>query len=129
MYRLLLVHGNIALMLSAQNPNKTTASVIVKKFLPKDPATLFVEFDSGECFEIPYIELRFACPCATCVDEMTGKRTIKKENLRADVRPRHVEPVGRYGLKITWSDGHATGMFHFETIYQVAKQASSQKLN
>ncbi len=32
-----------------------------------------------------------------------------------------IEPVGRYGIHIEWSDGHRTGMYHFDRLYELAK--------
>lgn len=78
-------------------------------------------FDSGEEFKVPCIDLRFECPCASCVDEMTGKRTLKKGSLKPDVKPMKIEPVGRYGIHVLWSDGHSTGMYHFDRLYEIAK--------
>lgn len=81
-------------------------------------------FDDGTQFDLQALELRFACPCANCVDEMTGKRTLKKESLRPDIRPLEVQPVGRYGIHITWNDGHRTGMYHFDSLYAMRPNRS-----
>ena len=92
------------------------------------PAThhrIRLNFDTGEQFEIPYLELRFQCPCASCVDEITGKRTLRKESLKPDIKPMKIEPVGLYGIHVEWSDGHRTGMYHFDTLYSLAKSAAS----
>ncbi len=91
------------------------------KALPSANFNILLGFDSGEEFTLPYIELRFQCPCASCVDEITGKRTLKKESLKPDVKPMKIEPVGRYGIHIEWSDGHRTGMYHFDRLYELAK--------
>lgn len=34
----------------------------------------------------------------------------------ADIRALAVQPVGRYGLQVRWSDGHATGIYTFERL-------------
>lgn len=89
---------------------------------PGTPPRIRLEFDTGEAFEIAALDLRYACPCASCVDEMTGKRTLKKETLKPDVRPTKIEPVGRYGIHIDWSDRHRTGMYHFDSLYHLGKE-------
>ena len=91
------------------------------RIAPLQDSRILIGFDTGEEFSLPCLELRFHCPCATCVDEMTGERTLKRESLRADVRPVKVEPVGRYGIHVEWSDGHRTGMYHFDRLYELAK--------
>ena len=94
------------------------------QIIPTENNEMKITFDTGEIFNIPYLELRFECPCATCVDEITGKRTLKRETLNPLVKPKAVEPVGRYGIKITWSDGHSTGMYHFDRLFHLGKKAS-----
>jgi len=60
--------------------------------------------------------LRCACRCAACVDEATGVKTLRDETVPDWVRPRAIEPVGRYGIVISWSDGHATGIYAFDRL-------------
>lgn len=60
--------------------------------------------------------LRAACPCAGCVDEMTGQRIIKLEQVSESVRPVEIHEVGRYAVQIRWSDGHATGIYAFRYL-------------
>ncbi|OHB75639.1 MAG: hypothetical protein A2Z34_03340 [Planctomycetes bacterium RBG_16_59_8] len=60
--------------------------------------------------------LRLLCPCAQCVDEMSGKRIIRPEQVAAEVHPAALSLVGRYALNIAWSDGHASGIYTFERL-------------
>jgi DUF971 family protein len=60
--------------------------------------------------------LRLRCPCAGCVDEMTGIRTLRPESVADDVYPLAIEYVGRYALQFTWSDGHRTGIYPYELL-------------
>jgi len=60
--------------------------------------------------------LRCACPCAACVDELTGRKTLRDATVPPDVRAVRITPVGRYALNILWSDGHDTGIYSFETL-------------
>ena len=62
---------------------------------------------------ISIFDLRLFCPCAACRDEWTGKRILKPEKIPADIRALNVEPVGQYGVKIQFSDGHVTGIYGF----------------
>ena len=100
-------------------------NVLLTKITPAPQHSVSLEFDTGEAFLLPYLELRFQCPCAACVDEITGKRTLKKESLKPDTKPMKIEPVGRYGVHINWSDGHSTGMYHFQTLYDIAVKFSA----
>ena len=93
---------------------------------PVNPVALSLTFENGESFVLSYLDLRFECPCASCVDENTGQRTLKRENINATVKPKLVEPVGRYGIQIEWSDGHRTGMYHFDRLYEIASHSSAR---
>ena len=55
-------------------------------------------------------DLRLACPCAKCKEEMTGRPILEPATVPADVRPLSVELVGAYGIRVRWSDGHSTGI-------------------
>ncbi len=65
----------------------------------------------------PARALRLACPCAGCVEEMTG-RPLLDPGLGAAGGPAAVAGalVGAYGLRIDWSDGHGTGIYTFERL-------------
>jgi ATP-binding protein involved in chromosome partitioning len=61
-------------------------------------------------------QLREACPCALCVDELTGKRTLDPRTVRPDIRADEIALVGRYAVRFRWSDGHATGIYPFDRL-------------
>ena len=65
---------------------------------------------------IPARPLRLSCPCAECVEEMTGVPLLKPERVSADIRPAQLELVGSYALRVRWSDGHATGLYTWEAL-------------
>lgn len=81
-----------------------------------------LEWSTGQKFSVPYTELRFECPCAACVDEHTGKRIIQREHVPAQVKVNGAEVVGRYAIQFKFSDGHATGLYPFERLYQLCER-------
>jgi ATP-binding protein involved in chromosome partitioning len=72
---------------------------------------------SHEAF-FPARALRLACPCAGCVEEMTGRPLLDPSRVPADVRPLRLALVGAYGLRVVWSDGHDTGIYTFERLLE-----------
>jgi ATP-binding protein involved in chromosome partitioning len=63
--------------------------------------------------------LRGACPCALCVDENTGRRRVGTNDVPAEVRILSADTVGRYALRLHWSDGHATGLYSFKRLREL----------
>jgi ATP-binding protein involved in chromosome partitioning len=60
--------------------------------------------------------LRLACPCAECVEEMSGRPLLDPARVPVDVRPLSLALVGAYGLRVRWSDGHGTGIYTFDRL-------------
>lgn len=67
-------------------------------------------------------ELRLRCPCAGCVDEMSGERILVPAMVPQDVYPMAIDYVGRYALAFTWSDGHSTGIYPFEYLRRLDEE-------
>ncbi|HSI87891.1 MAG TPA: DUF971 domain-containing protein [Pyrinomonadaceae bacterium] len=65
-------------------------------------------------------ELRRACPCAGCIDEWTGAKLLKADDIGDDMTFDHISIVGRYALNFHFSDGHETGIFSFTYLRKLA---------
>lgn len=78
---------------------------------------ILIEWDAeGHQGFYPARALRLACPCAGCVEEMSGRPLLDPGSVGPDVRPASLALVGAYGLRVHWSDGHATGIYTFERL-------------
>ena len=78
---------------------------------------LLIEWDSaGHAWVYPAQALRLACPCAACVEEMSGRPLLDPAGVPESVRPLSVALVGGYGIRIVWSDGHGTGIYTFDRL-------------
>jgi len=75
-----------------------------------------IRWQDGHVSVYPARALRLACPCAGCVDEVTGVVRVIAASVPADVHPLKIEPIGRYAIAIHWSDGHHTGIYAFELL-------------
>jgi len=65
------------------------------------------------------VELRRACPCAQCVNEWTGQRTLKAESISDELTIVDLSLVGRYAVNFRWSDGHDTGIYSFRYLREL----------
>lgn len=83
-------------------------------------AEIVIEWSDGKRSIHSPKDLRAACPCASCVDEITGMRTLRPESVAETVRVESVQPIGRYALQFVWTDGHSTGLFGHEYLRRLA---------
>ena len=63
----------------------------------------------------PY-DLRLACRCAGCIDEVDGRKILKVETVPKDVHPTNIHTKGNYAVAMVWSDGHRSSIYPFERI-------------
>jgi len=61
-------------------------------------------------------DLRIACRCAKCRDEMSGDRMLDPASVPLDIRLTKVWSVGNYALGLAFSDGHDTGIYTFDYL-------------
>lgn len=81
-----------------------------------EAGAIVVAWQDGKTSHIPARRLRLDCPCASCVDEWTGAKRIRSEDLPQEVRPVAMEVVGNYAVQIRWNDGHETGIYSWERL-------------
>lgn len=81
-----------------------------------DARTLGITWEDGHESLYDTTRLREACACARCQDEWTGEKKIIPGTLPKTIVPVTIDSVGQYGLKILWSDGHATGIYTYEFL-------------
>jgi DUF971 family protein len=65
---------------------------------------------------LPYRLLRGECPCASCRNEWTGERMLDPASIRPDLKLVGMETIGTYAIQPAWNDGHASGLFSWETL-------------
>jgi ATP-binding protein involved in chromosome partitioning len=100
--------------------------VIPRSITRRDDAVLIDWDGAGHLARFEARTLRLACPCAECVEEMTGRPILDPSRVPADVRPVSLALVGAYGLRVTWSDGHGTGIYTFDRLRAVCPCARCQ---
>ena len=92
----------------------------IKEIYQIDERNLGIAWTDNQESKFDVVELRRKCPCASCVDEHTGKRILKPEMIKETVRPELINSVGRYALTITFSDGHSTGIYTFKMLRKMS---------
>jgi len=82
---------------------------------------LQITWSDGHVSEYHFRFLRGSCPCAECVDEISGKRLVYPNHVPDHVRPLQAAPVGRYAYQFYWSDGHTTGIYTYEYLRSICQ--------
>jgi Mrp family chromosome partitioning ATPase/DUF971 family protein len=68
-------------------------------------------------------DVRVGCRCAQCIDEHTGERLLDPDSVPDAIRVEAVQPLGNYAVSIAWNDGHATGIYSWEHLKELAQAA------
>jgi DUF971 family protein len=89
---------------------------------------LAIDWQDGHISFYPLTDLRRACPCAGCKGESLFKPLLPRRppKVAEDIRALKVEPVGRYAIRIYWSDGHNTGFYRYEYLRRLCPCAECQ---
>ena len=93
-------------------------------FCRRDARTLSVLWEDGHKDDFDVRDLRLACRCALCIEEMSGRPILDPKSIRPDVIPRTIASVGNYAVSINWNDGHSTGIYSFEHLRAVAERGA-----
>ncbi len=88
----------------------------VKDIRQADERTLAITWTDGRDDQFDVVKLRRSCPCAKCIDEWTGEKRLRPEDVAETTRPLKIDSVGSYALQIFFSDGHGTGIYTFQML-------------
>jgi len=115
--------GEPAWVDSAVRPSGSRTTAV--GYRRRDARTLSVLWEDGNRNDFDVRDLRLACRCAVCVEEMSGRPLLDPKNVRADVSPRTITSVGNYAITINWNDGHSTGIYSFETLRALGERSKA----
>ena len=83
--------------------------------LSKTKDSLFVKFDNGYETTLTAELLRVESPSAEVQGHGSGQKTTPAG--KANVTIAAIEPVGNYAIRISFSDGHDTGLFSWDILH------------
>jgi len=98
-------------MLNTPNPTELN--------LHRMSRVLEISFEDGANFKLPAEYLRVYSPSAEVMGHAPGQRKVPigKENVNID----RIEPVGNYAVVLFFDDEHNTGIYSWETLYNLGK--------
>jgi DUF971 family protein len=85
--------------------------------LHRQSRVLEITFDDGAHFNLPCEYLRVFSPSAEVQGHGPGQRVLQtgKEGVNID----RIEPVGNYAVCLHFDDEHNTGIYSWDTLYQL----------
>ncbi len=81
-------------------------------------------YSDGQRFEIPFEMLRVYSPSAEVRGHGPGQEILQTG--KRDVTILSLDPVGAYAVQPHFSDGHATGIFSWDYLYELASNREAR---
>ena len=85
--------------------------------LRKNSRVLTVAFDDGSRFDLPFEYLRVFSPSAEVRGHAPGQEILQTGKERVQINA--VLPVGHYAVRLVFDDGHDTGLYTWEYLYEL----------
>jgi DUF971 family protein len=80
---------------------------------------LEIEFSDGRKFRLPYEFLRVYSPSAEVRGHGPGQEVLQVGKRTIGIRA--LEPVGSYAVQPQFSDGHNTGIYSWDYLYELGE--------
>ena len=80
---------------------------------------LEIAYADGAQFKLPCEYLRVSSPSAEVRGHGKGNETLQVG--KAGVNIKAIEPVGNYAVKLVFDDGHDSGLFSWEYLYELGR--------
>lgn len=87
---------------------------------------LEVCFDT-KCYSLPFEYLRVFSPSAEIRGH--GNQEMNIIGGKKNVQVIKIEPVGQYAIKLTFDDGHDSGLYNWDTLFELGRDYQSNWQN
>ena len=84
--------------------------------LHQKSAVLEISFADGKTFRLPCEFLRVYSPSAEVRGHGPGQEVLQTGKKSVGIT--HIEPAGSYAIQLTFSDGHDTGIYSWDLLYE-----------
>lgn len=85
---------------------------------------LELAFDDGARFQLAFEYLRVMSPSAEVKGHGPGQETLQYG--KRDVLLNEIEPVGSYAIKLTFDDGHDSGLYSWDYLYDLGSNQQAR---
>lgn len=91
--------------------------ILIKSIRQINNYSFMIEWNDGRAGEYRLSQLQQNCPCANCVDEVTGKRINTKVD--STVKAIRITSVGRYAISIKFTSGCSSGIYGYDFLHSL----------
>ena len=92
--------------------------------LHQQSRTLELHFDDGAQFTLPCEYLRVYSPSASVRGHGPGQEVLQTGKRLVNIV--NIEPVGHYAVKLVFSDGHDSGLYSWDYLYQLGREQEAR---
>ena len=86
---------------------------------PRGARVMEIDWADGTTSRFPHLVLRALCPCAHCQGHQGPIQWVSDEWPESALEIVELEEVGAYAIRITWGDGHSSGIYSFAYLSQL----------
>ena len=90
--------------------------------LKREPRIVAITFDDGSEFEYTFEYLRVHSPSAEVRGHGPGQETLQVG--KDTVAITRIDPVGHYAVRLVFDDGHDTGLYDWQYLYELGRDMS-----
>jgi len=98
-------------------PRQDTGRTPTDIKLHRRTARLAIQFDDGARFELPAEYLRVYSPSAEVRGHGPGEAVLVTGKEHVGIQD--VEPVGQYAVRLIFDDGHSSGLYSWDLLYDL----------
>ncbi len=91
------------------------------KIIKANKDILNIVWDNDNSTDIKLTTLRFLCPCAECLADREKVGDHYLAIYQSDqIKLNKISYLGNYAIKFEWADGHNTGFYEYEYLYNIS---------
>ena len=87
----------------------------------EDNKKVEVIYPGAKVYRIAAADVRRACKCAHCVDEMTAQQVLDPASVPDDLGATNIAVMGNYAVSIHFSDGHTSAIFPYDYLKEICE--------
>ena len=105
-------------MSASQAPGQSPVPTEIK--LHQKSRLMEITFADGRSFKLPYELLRVYSPSAEVRGHGPGQEVLQVGKRQVDITT--LEPIGSYAVQPAFSDGHSTGIYSWDYLYELGER-------